>query len=653
MKANADRYKSGERDEPQGRECDRLLSMDRGLGHSVSDQCGITKLFEVQVRHTPSAVAVICGDLRLSYNELNCAANLLANELIEAGAAVGEYIPVLMSRSVEMIVSQLAILKAGGVYVPIDPELPAQRQELIVKDCGARTVLALPGNKLSTNLPKVHLVETTNLRASGRSSMENIERKRPSASAAYVMYTSGSTGTPKGVIVPHRGVIRLAINNGYADIEQSDRIGHCSNPSFDAATFEIWGALLNGATVVVVPQCVLLSKTSFSKLVKTELTTLFLTTTLFNQYALTSPEMFANLKYLLFGGEAADPNCVREVMVRGHPSHLLNVYGPTETTTFASFWPVTSIPEGTISLPVGRPISDTQIYVLNDQLQQVPRQTLGEVYIGGAGVALGYLNRPELTAKAFVHDPFTAQPGALLYKTGDLGRWNADGLLELKGRVDFQVKIRGFRVELEEVEGALRSYPGIHHAAALVREQATGAKSLVGYVVPTIPVVTENSPFPQPPVSERIGEKGAHAGEGRGPAPALQLSVRIRDFLNAKLPHYMVPDFIVVLEEIPLTSSGKIDRSALPPPRGRTTSSPYVAPQTSVETTLCEIWRMVLAVDEIGVEDHFLELGGTSILAMKIGAAVDDAFGLEFPVSVIYRRPTVRTLAEFIKDALS
>lgn len=596
----------------------------------------ISRLFEHRAQSTPEAIAVLGDDTSLSYEELNKAANALARTLCRAGLSTGEYVPIIMPRCIELIVSQLAILKCGGAYVPIDPEFPKQRQEFILRDCRAQRVLALRTVPPLAPAEQVHWVDEILLTRQPDVPAPNLDIDVLADSPACVMYTSGSTGIPKGVIVPHRGIRRLVIDNGYIEIEETERIAHCSNPSFDAATFEIWGALLNGAAIVIVPQSVLLSMGRFSELLRARVTTLFLTTALFNQYALIAPETFSHLRHLLFGGEPPDPRCVARVLDHDPPKHLLNMYGPTEATTFATFYAIHSVPDGATTIPAGNPIAATQIYVLDDHYQPVPPATFGEVYIGGAGLALGYLNRPDLTAQVFVPDLVTGAPSSILYDTGDIGRWNA-GVLELKGRKDSQVKLRGFRIELGEVETALRSHPKVQQAIAVVREDHRGDKRLVGYVVP-VPAAHCND-----------------AADGRGarpPAPqaAEQLTSQLRAHLRETLPHYMAPSSIVLLDCLPLTPNGKIDRKALPAPPDTETQAPYAPPETPLERAIVEAWSKVLGCEGMGIDDNFLELGGNSIHAVAVSAALESVLGADTPVLSMYRHPTARALAASLQS---
>ena len=578
------------------------------------------QLFEEQVRRTPGEVAVTYEGQSLSYAELNAKANQLARYLTGQQVPSGQFIPIVMPRSLHMLIAQLAVLKIGGAYVPIDPEFPLERQAFMLRDCGARWILAAQGRGAQAGQESVQWIDCMAAAETiGKLSQENLDLKLEGATAAYLMYTSGSTGVPKGVSVPHGAVIRLVINNGYTRIEPTDCIAHCSNTAFDASTFEIWGALLSGARVAIIPHSVVLHTESFAKALRQhQVSILFQTTALFNQHFLEVPEIFSQLKYLLFGGEISDPGIVRHVLRNGAPRHLLHVYGPTETTTFATWYPVTAVAEDAKIVPIGRPIANTQVYILDPSLNPAPIGVTGELYIGGPGVALGYLNRPELTAERFIQNPFSADPRARLYKTGDLGKWRDDGVIEYIGRNDHQVKIRGFRIELGEIETKLTGFQQVRDAVVLAREDVLGEKRLVAYVIP----------------------------EGSGATADL-----LRSQLRSVLPEYMVPSAFVMLEAFPLTSSGKLDRRALPAPALETSGGPeYEAPQGELEETLAEIWRKTLHVERVARNQHFFELGGHSLSAMKVAARISERFTVSLSPITLFHHPTIYQLALIVRS---
>jgi amino acid adenylation domain-containing protein/non-ribosomal peptide synthase protein (TIGR01720 family) len=449
----------------------------------------IHQLFEERAQFTPHAVALVQEGGSLSYRELNRQSNQLAHYLLKSGVTPGSMVGLCGERSPEMIVAVLGIMKAGGAYVPLDPGYPQQRLHYMLKDTAAAHVILTQEN-LRAGLPEttaavIALDACREEIASGADcDIDPASLGLTPDHLAYVMYTSGSTGEPKGVMVPHHAVNRLVINNDYVQVDATDCIAFCSNPAFDASTFEIWAALLNGASLLIVPQAVLLDASALAKLLEERgVTVLHLTTALFNQYSDSLAHIFAGLKRLYFGGEAADPNIARKVLQNSPPRHLIHLYGPTETTSFAAWHRLESVaPDARI--PIGKPLGNARVYILDGHRQPVPIGWVGEIYVGGAGVAHGYLNRPQLTAERFLTDPFSTQPNARMYKTGDLARWLPDGTIEFCGRYDNQVKIRGYRVELGEVEAHLSRHPQVKEAVVIAWEEEPGEKRLVGYVVP-------------------------------------------------------------------------------------------------------------------------------------------------------------------------
>jgi amino acid adenylation domain-containing protein len=591
-----------------------------------SEQC-VHELFEEQVARTPEAVAMVFEDRSLSYGELNAHANQLAHHLIARGIRPDDRVAICMERSLEMVVGLLGIMKAGGAYVPLDPSDPAQRLAYLLED--STPVVVLTQASVRGGLPAVDVPVLVLDLHDGAAMIAREPTHNPDASAsglsssnlAYVIYTSGSTGLPKGVLVEHRNVLRLVINNNYAQIAATDCVAHCANPAFDASTWEIWSALLNGAKLLVIPQSVLLDPKRFNHaLIDGGVTALWLTVGLFNQYVDVIDAALGHLQYLLIGGDALDPSPVARLLSNGHPPrHLFNGYGPTETTTFATTFEIHRLADNDRSISIGRPIANAQIYILDARGEPVPIGVVGEIHIGGAGVARGYLNRPQLTAQRFVADPFGKARDARMYKTGDLGRWRSDGNIEFLGRNDFQVKIRGFRIELGEIEARLAACAGVHEAVVLANEDSAAGKRLVAYVT---------------------------AQAGAQPSAA-----QLRSQLSTVLPEYMVPSAFVTLESLPLTANGKLDRKALPEPDlSAVVSAEYQAPVGPMEQAIAQIWQTLLGLPRIGRNDNFFELGGHSFAAVRLIARITSTFGVKIGVAALFASPTLKEFATRVSE---
>ncbi|HEV2736801.1 MAG TPA: amino acid adenylation domain-containing protein, partial [Longimicrobiaceae bacterium] len=565
----------------------RVLEEWNRTGRPYPREACIHELFEARVRERPGSAALVWEGVELTYAELDARANRLAHPLGGLGVGPEVRVGVLLERGPELIVSILAILKAGGCYVPLDPGYPAERLELMLADSGADVLLSRSGlvAALSGSGPRVVCLDE----AAGALACEPSDAPRSGAGAenlAYIVYTSGSTGRPKGVMVGHREVVQLVVETDYVQLRSGDRVAQASNASFDALTFEAWGAFLNGATLVGIPRDVLLSPSAFRETLREQrITTLYQTTALLNQLSREQPDIFAPLREVLFGGQAADADSVRRLLKAGGPRRLLHMYGPTETTAWCSYESVEHVAEDALTVSVGRGTGNQRIYLLDSALNPVPVGVAGEAYVGGDGVVRGYLDRPGLTSERFLPDPYAGRPGARMYRTGDRLRWKPDGRLEFVGRVDEQVKVRGFRIEPGEIEATLTAHADVREARVIVREDEPGEQRLVAYVV---------------------GRAGADA---------------LREHLRRSLAEYMVPAAVVLLEALPLTPNGKLDLKALPAP-DRGGEAAYVAPRTPVEEVLAGIYAEVLAVERVGAEDDFFAQGGHSLLATRVVSRV-------------------------------
>jgi amino acid adenylation domain-containing protein len=583
----------------------------------------VHELFEQQVERAPAAIAVVSGERQLTYAELNAEANRLAHHLRGLGVGPDRLVGLCLERSVEFVVGVLGILKAGGAYLPLDPTYPLQRLAFMLSDTQASVVLTQERllGRLPTDATRTLCIDR-DAADIARAPTTNPTAGCNAANLAYVVYTSGSTGEPKGVMIEHRSVNRLVCNANYVRWAADDCVAFASNIGFDAATFEIWGALVNGARLAILAKETILDGALLAAAIAQQrITTMFLTTALFNTLARTKSPPFGQLTNLLFGGEACDASAVRSVLERGAPKRLLNVYGPTETTTFATAYEILSVEAATDPIPIGRPIVNTSAYVVDGHGQPQPVGICGELFIGGDGVARGYLNRPDISAERFVDDPSVQGAEARLYKTGDIVRWTTSGDLVFIGRRDHQIKIRGFRIELGEIEATLAQHPAVAKSVVITRQDKAGDLRLVAYVMP------RSAPAPTP--------RSLH------------------DFAAARLPEYMVPAAFVAVDRFPMTPAGKIDRGALAPPDERSTvaADDYAAPRDDLERHLCRIWSQVLDVERVGLDDDFFDLGGNSLLGARLFAQLGEEFGRALPLSILFEAPQVRKLAEYLRSS--
>jgi amino acid adenylation domain-containing protein len=578
----------------------------------------LPEVFAQVVARFPDKVAVEFGDAKLTYRQLDARANQLAHHLRDLGVSTDSRVALAVERSLELIVSLVAILKAGGAYVPLDPSYPRERLAAMVEDSRPRVLITT--RELLSKLPTEGL-STVVLEETGLSSKPTTAPS-PAAlpeSLAYIDFTSGSTGRPKGVGTPQAAVLRTVFGVDYAHLGPDETFLLIAPVSFDASTLELWGPLLHGARLVVFPPH---SPSDLKELeavlTKHGVTTLHLTAGLFTQVVDSNLSALRNVKQLLTGGDVVSAPHVRRVLEELRIP-VTACYGPTETTLFASCHRMTDVAHVGTSVPIGRPIGNTQVYVLDASGQPVPAGVTGELFIGGDGVARGYVEQPALSAERFVPNPFSTTPGARLYRTGDLARWRKDGVLEFLGRGDAQVKVRGYRIELAEVEAALLAHPEVAQAVALVREDVPGDKRLVGYVA----------------------------------APVTFDTAALRAFLKGRLPEYMVPSALVRLDALPLTANAKVDRKALPAPDAVLASpaESYVAPRNATEEQLAALWVQVLRIQRAGIHDNFFELGGHSLLATQLISRVRSTFEVELPLRALFEAPTVAALAVRLESA--
>ncbi|CAO3566687.1 unnamed protein product [Mortierella alpina] len=597
-----------------------VLETWNNIEQPYPDKTCLHQLFEGQVELSPDAIAIVHDERTVTYRELDTQANRIAHQLLDAGVKPGDYVMLLLDRSVSLVASQIAVLKTGAAYVPIDTLAPVDRQEYIASDCKSTVLLT---DELTDVPPEIQaaVLRISTKRPHAEHMHVKFERSSTcSRDTAYVMYTSGSTGRPKGVMVPHRGVVRLAIHNGFATIDSSDRVAFVANPTFDVSTFDVWVPLLNAASIVIIDRETLLDPSRLAvALDHHQVTSLCLTTALLHQYAHVIGPALSRLKYLMGAGEQGLVEAYTEMAKHGGRVSVINMYGPTEASVISTAYPITTTTSQLHRLPIGRPISNTPQYVLDEHLVPVPIGVVGELYIGGPGVANGYLNQPQLTAERFLPDPFAKVQSARMYKTGDLVRYMSDGNLVFVGRNDNQIKIRGFRVELGEIEARLAEHPQVREAVVLALGNSSDDKRLAAYVVAE---------------------------------PHENLVQTLRQYLSVSVPDYMIPSAFVRMDAFPLTNNGKIDRRALPEPKSDSlVTHAYVEPQGELEIALATIWSDLLKVERVSRHDNFFMLGGHSLLAVRLMNRVS-SLGAHMSQSTLFSSPTLCSLAEALRGGL-
>ncbi|MCY7455323.1 non-ribosomal peptide synthetase [Bacillus altitudinis] len=582
------------------------------------DQLYLTKWFEHNVRKQPNAVALSAGDHTMTYAELNEQANRLARHLQKNGVNHQTVTAILAERTPELIVSLLAVLKAGATYVPIDPDYPESRIQYVLKDSGATYLLthssfisqtrslAFDGTYLFADDQEILLM-----------SSENLPLEAGLDDTAYIMYTSGTTGQPKGIMTTHSNIARVVKNTNYLTILETDTLLSLSNSVFDGFTFDVYGALLNGAKLVLPQKETILDMGKLTELIKGEhISVMFVPTALFHLLVDEGTDWMRGVRKVLFGGERASVQHVRKAFDVMGKGRLLNVYGPTESTVFATYYPIDeAIPLEAHSIPIGKPLNQTGAYILSEHRQLQPIGMVGELCLSGKGLAKGYLNRPDLTKQVFIPHPFAS--GERLYRTGDLAYFREDGLIEYAGRVDDQVKIRGHRIELTEIEANLLMHPGVKQAVLLADHDETNHTRLLAYIT------------------------CEDAWKGK--------LDDIKSRLKERLPAYMLPHELIELENLPLTPNGKVDKRQLPKPEAPQGNRRVKLPANEVEQKLLVMWREVLEREDISTDDHFFELGGHSLKAMSLLSKVSKEFEVQVPIHLLFETPTIEALSHYIQ----
>ncbi|GAE32619.1 long-chain-fatty-acid-CoA ligase [Halalkalibacter hemicellulosilyticusJCM 9152] len=577
----------------------------------------IHEIFENQVQNSPDKVAVTFNGLSYTYKQLNERSNEIAYALRNEGIKTNQIVGLMLDSPLDMVISMLGVLKAGGVYLPIDMAYPVNRIEFIAENSGAQYLLAKQ-QIFKTLYFKGTLIDLDRINNS-QVPLKNLKTDHISSSdLAYVMYTSGTTGRPKGVCISHRNVIRLVKNTNYIRLNSDVNILQTGAFGFDATTFEVWGALLNGGTLNLIDKPTLLDINLLKqKLKETRSDTMWLTSPLFNQLVDKDYTLFAPLNNLLVGGDELSTKHINLIKTNYPQMKIINGYGPTENTTFSTTYEVDRIFEDKI--PIGKPISNTSAYILNQYKQIQPIGVIGELYLGGDGISRGYLNNPKLTNEKFIENPFNKNEK--LYRTGDLAKWRSDGNIEFCGRIDHQVKIRGFRIELNEIETVLLSHKEIIKGYITVKEHPKNReKQLCAYY-------------------ETINNRRLDEAD-------------LRKFINNFLPSYMIPKYMIKLDHFPLNANGKIDLNALPEPEYYVPMENESYPKFSKKTEekLLTIWEQVLEIPNINLNEHFYDLGGDSLTATNLHARIQKEFGIEFPLSEILINPSIESLAKKLKE---
>lgn len=588
----------------------------RALAYPKED---IGSLFDQVANKYGDRVSVELHDQKLTYRDLQQRVHALSKALVTMGVKPGEPVGLCMDRSFDMVVAMLATLRAGGCFVPFDPGYPADRLAFMFGDTAVKVMLTQ--RHLVNALPK-H--QARNIFLEDVPAGEDAAMPRLTADApAYIMYTSGSTGTPKGVVVPHRAIVRLVRSQNFISFGPDLCWLQLANISFDASTLEIWGALLNGARLVLQPQQKPTLPEISATIAKHKVTSVWFTVGLFNMMVDEQLDRLRGLKHILTGGDVVSVPHIKRALKALGPNVLINGYGPTENTTFTTCFPINSEASMSDGVPIGFPLNNTTVHILDEQRNPVPVGVKGELYAGGDGVALGYWKRDDLTAERFIDDPFSGKSGAKLYRTGDIVKWQPDGSIAFVGRADGQVKIRGFRIELGEIENAISAIPGIRDRVVVARKDGPGEQQLVAYIVP----------------ADFDPEKDTQRRDA--------LTAMVQTALEKRLPTYMLPAFHVLLNELPLNANGKVDKKKLPAPdlRALQMTVEHVAPRNATEKKIAAIWNKILGVEDIGIHQSFFDLGGHSILGIQMLSQIEQQFGKTYGLNLLFRSPTIAELA--------
>ena len=581
-------------------------------------ESSIPVLFEEQAKLLPEAVPVVSGEQHLTYGQLNAQANQVAHYLRKRGVGPDVLVGLCCQRGIEMVTGLLGILKAGGAYVPLDPAYPQQRLAYMLSDTQTPILVTQESIMKSFPSPDAQVVCLDRDWHVIRQEPEtDLPHHNTGANLAYVIYTSGSTGRPKGTLIPHRAVGRLVKSPNYVTWESDDIILQFAPISFDASTFEIWGSLLNGLKLAIFPPHTPSLEELGRFIGEQHITTLWFTSALFNQMVDTQLDQLGSVRQLLAGGDVLNIPHVQKVLstLNGN-RHLINGYGPTENTTFTCCHVMKKQTKIGLRVPIGQAISNTTVYILDRDMQPVPVGAPGDLYIGGEGLARGYLQRPDLTAQKFLPHPFCQDQASRLYQTGDRARHLSNGLIEFLGRQDHQVKVRGFRIELGEIQSILCEHTAISQSVVMIREDIPDEKRLIAYL---------------------IWEDGKSATDEE-----------IRQFLESRVPGYMIPYAFIPLENWPLSPNGKLDREALPHVADRPPSNQFLAPESETEKALAAMWCDLLHLNQIGTLDNFFHVGGHSLMGTQLLSRLRETFDLELPLSCIFEYPTISQMSKYL-----